>query len=245
MPSLQADATSPPSVDAVLVDGTSVYPGIEFSDSPLLFVREDITATPSPITPRVSSVSTPASLSLPFVDAVSNVGVSVLPGIEVSDSPLLSVPEDITSKSCVYQSTVAVELQADVGPDSHHSPLFSPVKSLPSAYSDDKRNLEKFVLKDPIDWPSANDADAWSKLENQVFKELPREGSVEERLSSLEDGIYSQGLNLFGVKTFNVGPKKSRQRSAKKTMQLVSEKITHLEVILKGVFIGNQLNGFL
>ena len=177
--------------------GTS---GIELSDRPLLYdVTMEVTSPPSTL-PKPSS-DVPPITSRSCLD-----------------------PKGVSLDTCNSQSIDAVELQAEVGPDSHHSPSVSPVDSTSSAPKDEKCKLKKFVLKDPINWPPATNAEAWNNLDKRVFNNLPAEGSVDIRLRSLEEGIYNIGLELFGIKTFRPGSDKSRRRCVKKTMQLVAEK---------------------
>ena len=179
---------------------------IEISDKPLLY----------------DGAVVPTSPASPLPKSLSDAPLPPLTPPITSHSCL--DPKDVSLDTCNSQSIDAVELQAEVGPDSHHSPSVSPVDSTSSAPRDEKCKLKKFVLKDPINWPPATNAEAWNNLDKRVFNHLPAEGSVDIRLRSLEEGIYNIGLELFGIKTFRPGSDNSRRRCVKKTMQLVAEK---------------------
>ena len=135
-------------------------------------------------------------------------------------------PKECFPDAEISHATDAVELQAEVGPDQNHSPTDSHSELNSSALSREKSKLNKVVLKDQINWPPASDESAWRKLDTAVLKQLPSSGSVDQRLKSLEEGIYLHGLHLFGSKVRTGSREKPKRKSVKATIQLVMEKNT-------------------
>ena len=88
----------------------------------------------------------------------------------------------------------------------------------------DKSYLESLLKRDPIAWPSMNDAEKWSQLDDEVSLLLVGASTIQERVALLETSIYNKAAQLFGHLP---PPKKGLRglnRRAQHSIKLVIEK---------------------
>ena len=57
--------------------------------------------------------------------------------------------------------------------------------------------LSRISLKTPIAWGKMND-ERWFKLDDLVSNKLNKKGSLSDKISLLENTIYSEAAKLFG-----------------------------------------------
>ena len=83
--------------------------------------------------------------------------------------------------------------------------------------------LSKISLKTPIGWGKMND-ERWSKLDDVVNNKLNNQGSLADKITLLENTIYSEAANLFG----HISPFEKnlagKSRRTKLSIGLVQEK---------------------
>ena len=116
------------------------------------------------------------------------------------------------------KSTDTVKFQGEsFNPDNN-------IHSVSSPRSAEKGKLTKMSLKLPIRWPGMSEDEQWSKLDSAVMQNLPIGGSIDARLSKLEQLIYDHACNIFGVRAGNSKRGKYNTRRQRELFRLISEK---------------------
>ena len=126
--------------------------------------------------------STPTNLKQPKICNRPQLSSDIHPPTQTKEC--FVVVEDI------FKSPSAVKLKTlEASPEKTHSATSRPA---------DLKYL-KFVSDKPsINWPSMDDDESWTNLDNAVFSILNHNKPIDKRISSLEKEIFDRSIELFG-----------------------------------------------
>jgi hypothetical protein len=79
----------------------------------------------------------------------------------------------------------------------------------------DKRILANVMEKCPVKWPAMKDDKNWKKLDDVVSAQLNIHDSASKRINILENVVYEEAVNLFGIIEKKGGEKKMASRRQK------------------------------
>ena len=117
----------------------------------------------------------------------------------------------------VFSNSVTEKFKTlKLNPDKTHS--------VSSRQALEKHYLDSLSKKDPISWPKMNSDSQWENLDCLVGNLLRNFPSLFERVSHLEETIYSQGSLLFGFTPKHKRKLRGLNRRARHCIALVKEK---------------------
>ena len=98
--------------------------------------------------------------------------------------------------------------------------------SAPSRRQLEQHYLDGISQRSQIAWPNMKESDKWEELDDSVYNLLIGASSIQDRVSLLEDTIYSKASLLFGFIHQRKKGLRGLNRRAQYSIQLVKEKNT-------------------
>ena len=151
---------------------------------------------------------------------------------------LISDPVSSQGVSSGSQQSVDCNDQLLAGLDSHH------VAHSQQDFEAERAKLVRLVGKGRIKWPKMSNEKAWKTLDSKAKVQLLTHGSIEGKISVLEEVIYEEAKSLFGCHESSVGPKETLSRREKKLKE-VRKQIRHLTKMARNCDDDDEKGGLL
>ena len=125
------------------------------------------------------------------------------------------------------------------GSDSHH------IAYSQHDFERQRGKLESLVGKESIKWPKMSNERAWKTLDLRVKDQLLSHGSIEGRISVLEEVIYEEAKDLFGCYEKAAGSKEKTLSRREVRLKEVRKQIRHLTKMARNCDDDDEKGGIL